>query len=130
MNNSTTVDSQTSARGPEIRRDRVFSPSVDILEADDAITLMLDIPGVTDTDIEVTVENGTLSIRAPQIHLNTEGFQALLREYAVGRFERSFRLGSTLDPEGIRAEYRDGVLRLDIPKSKHAVPKRIQINAA
>ena len=106
-------------------------PAVDIYEDGDSLVFQAELPGVNKDDVEVQVEGNVLTLRGQrkkEKEVNGEQYHRVERYY--GGFVRSFTLPTGIDKEKIRAEYRDGVLRLDLPKGEGAKPKKIKILAA
>jgi HSP20 family protein len=104
-------------------------PPADIEEYADKFLLKLDIPGVDVNAVEITLEQGVLTIageRPKDAKSNDVERSRLERPY--GRFHRRFTLPDTVDAEGVRASGRDGVLEVSIPKQAKAQPRRIQVN--
>ena len=116
--------------GAERTRDRpIYAPRVDIVETEDALEILADMPGVTKEGVEVTLEQRVLSIRGrPDISLPEE-LAPLYLEYQPGDYERSFTLSDAVDPAGIEARVRDGVLHLRLPKAAPAKRQRIEVKA-
>jgi len=107
---------------------RPWSPPVDIVESEDDLVLKADIPGIDMKDIDIRMENSTLTIKgertvAPQN--NGNGFHRLERAY--GTFARSFSLPESVDPEKIKADYKNGVLTITMPKKEVAKPRSIKV---
>ena len=112
------TDSGSSARGP----------AADIVERDDHYQVQVDLPGVKKEDIQVTIEDGHLLIRARREIEKTDEKDSVLRhERRSGEFARTFRLGDHISTEGIAAQYRDGVLEVRIPKSEAAKPRMVDV---
>ena len=106
---------------------RAFVPTTDIFENEDALTVVLEMPGVDRDNIDVSVENGVLTVEG-KINFNKyEGLRPLYSEYNIGPFRRSFRISSRVDQDKIRAEMRDGVITLVLPKAEEAKPRRIEV---
>jgi HSP20 family protein len=105
-----------------------WAPSVDIEEQDDKYLIKADLPGVDKKDIDVKLENGTLSIRGEK-RLESESKEGKRHrtERFHGTFARSFTLPDLVDADKVDASYRDGVLTLHIPKMEQAKPKSIDI---
>ena len=94
------------------------------------LVVKMELPGVDPKMVDVRVENNVVTIRGERRSdqkVDQENYQRLERSY--GTFARSFTLPATIDSDNIRAEYRDGILSLTLPKSEKAKPKRIQIAA-
>lgn len=106
---------------------RVFVPVTDIFETDEALTVILEMPGVDKDKVDVRVENEVLKIEGWINFSRYEGLQPVYTEYNVGNYARSFQLSSTIDQDRIRAELRDGVMTLILPKSEKAKPRKIAV---
>jgi len=106
---------------------RYYIPTTDIFETDDALTVVMELPGVEKQAIDVNVENDVLRIDARLDSTKYEGLEPLYTEYNVGHFARSFNLSNKIDQQQISAELTDGVLTLTLKKAKEALPRRIAI---
>ena len=106
---------------------RVFVPSADIYETQDALTVILEMPGVEKNNVDVRVEDGVLSVLGKLDLSKYQGLQPLYIEYNVGHYSRSFQLSSKVDQSKIAAELKDGVLSLTLPKVEQAKPRTIQV---
>jgi HSP20 family protein len=106
---------------------RAFLPTTDIFETEDALTLVLEMPGVDRGNIDVSVENGVLTVEGRINFDKYEGLQPVYSEYNVGPYRRSFRISSRIDQDKIKAEIRDGVITLVLPKAEQAKPRRIEV---
>ena len=105
-----------------------WSPSVDIREDQDSYTLYADVPGVEAKDIEITMENGVLTIKGERKWENADERNAFKRmERARGSFYRRFSLPDSVDPEKITARGNNGVLEVVIPKLEKLQPRRIPV---
>jgi HSP20 family protein len=107
---------------------RMFVPAADIYENQDALTVILEMPGVERDHIDLRVEDGVLNVTGNLDFEKYKGLQPLYTEYNVGNYSRSFRLSSAIDQNKIKAELKDGVLTLVLPKAEKAKPKTIQVN--
>lgn len=107
----------------------VYMPPVDIVEDADKYVLRLDVPGARAEDIDVQFDRGEMTVRARVQPRQSAGRGYMLREYGVGDFERSFRVGEGIDTTGIAAEVANGVLTLTLPKSAEARPRKIAVTA-
>jgi HSP20 family protein len=106
---------------------RVFVPAADIYETADALTVVLEMPGVDKDNVSVRVEEGILNVEG---RLDFSKYQNLLpvyTEYNIGHYARNFRLSSKIDQSRIAAEMSDGVLSLVLPKVEEAKPRAIQV---
>ncbi len=105
-------------------------PAVDIHEYSDRFELYVDIPGVNTSSVELTLEDGVLTLsgeRAPKTSNNGAGPQFQRIERSQGQFHRRFVLPDTVDSDKVNATGKDGVLTVTIPKQAKALPRRIQI---
>jgi HSP20 family protein len=106
---------------------RVFLPTADIYETNDALNVVLEMPGVDKNSVDIRVEDGVLKIEGRLDFSKYQGLQPLYTEYNVGHYSRSFRLSSKIDQNKIAAELNDGVLSLLLPKIEEAKPRTIQV---
>ena len=106
-----------------------FVPPVDVYEDEHAITLKLEVPGVEQKDIDIRLENNTMTIRGERKfdkEEKEENFHRIERRY--GSFSRSFTLPNTVDTEQCNAEFENGVLKVKLAKRAEAKPKQIKVN--
>jgi len=105
-----------------------FAPPVDVYEDEHNITLKIEVPGIDEKDINVTIENNTLTVRGERRFEKDkeENFHRVERMY--GSFTRSFTLPNTVDPEQVSAHYEKGVLKIRLAKKAEAKPKLIKVN--
>ena len=106
-----------------------FAPPVDVYEDEHNITLKIEVPGIDEKDIDVRMENNTLTVhgeRKFEKEEKEENFRRLERQY--GSFTRSFTLPSSVDPEHVSAHYDKGMLRISLAKKAEAKPKQIKVN--
>ncbi len=106
---------------------RVFLPSADIYETQEALTVILEMPGVEKNNIDVRVEDGVLSVQGRLDLSKYQGLQPLYTEYNIGHYSRSFQLSSKIDKNKIGAELQDGVLSLSLPKIEEAKSRTIRV---
>jgi len=106
---------------------RYYIPSTDIYETDEALTLVMEVPGVEKKDVTVQLENDVLRVEGRIDFSKYEGLEPVYAEYNVGHYARAFTLSDTIDQDGISAELADGVLTLTLKKAKAALPRRIAI---
>jgi HSP20 family protein len=112
----------------EPRANRPWSPSVDISETEDALTLKADLPDVKIEDIDVRVEHQTLTLRGQRKFEKDEkvkGYHRIERSY--GEFVRSFAVPSTVDTDKVQADYKNGVLTITLPKKETAKPRQVKV---
>ncbi len=108
-----------------------WAPAVDIYEDDHELVVKADLPDMDEKEIDVCVENNTLTIRGERKFEKKVSQENYLRvERAYGAFTRSFSLPNTINTEGIRAEYRNGVLTVHMAKREELKPKQIQIGVS
>jgi HSP20 family protein len=108
-----------------------FAPAVDIYEDNSKVTLKLEVPGIEEKDLDVRVENNTLTVKGErkfEKEEKEENFHRIERRY--GTFYRAFTLPSTVDAEHINAAYNNGVLRIELSKKPEARPKQIKVNVS
>ena len=107
---------------------RVFVPNADIYETQDALTVILEMPGVEKNNVAVRVEDGLLYVEGRLDLTKYQGLQPLYTEYNIGHYSRSFQLSSKIDQTKIGAALSDGVLSLTLPKVEDAKPRVITIS--
>ena len=111
--------------GDEALSSATWSPAVDIYETANEVVVKAELPEVNQSDIDIQVENNTLTLRGERKfdkETKQENFHRIERAYGV--FSRSFTLPSTVDQERIKADYKDGILRISLPKREASKPKR------
>jgi HSP20 family protein len=106
---------------------RYYIPYADIYETDDALTVVMEMPGVEKNAVNVALENDVLRVDGQIDFSKYEGLEPVYTEYNVGHYTRSFTLSDKIDQEKISAQLDDGVLTLTLPKAKEAQPRRISI---
>ena len=106
---------------------RYFVPATDIFETEDALTVVMEVPGVDREAIDINLENDVLKIEAKIDPSKYDGMEPLYTEYNVGHFARSFTLSNKIDRQQISAKLEDGVLTLTLKKAKEATPRKISI---
>jgi HSP20 family protein len=114
----------------EPQANRPWSPAVDIYETENELVLKADLPDVDATEVNVRVENLTLTVsgeRKFDKSSNEKGFHRIERSY--GHFTRSFAIPNTFDTENIAASFKNGVLTVKLPKKEAAKPRQIKIEA-
>jgi len=115
------------AKGEKTVPARYYVPSTDIFETDDALVLVMEVPGVDRKNVEVRLENDELRIEARIDFANYDGMEPLYTEYNVGHFARTFTLPQVIDQSNIGALLNDGVLTLTLKKGQKAQPRKIEI---
>src|ERR1700759_405628 len=105
-----------------------WAPAVDIHENEHELVVKADLPGVEAKDLDIRVENNILTIRGERRFEKKVNEDNYLRvERAYGSFSRSFSLANTVNADGIKADYQNGVLTLNVPKREEAKPKQIKV---
>lgn len=105
-----------------------WTPSVDIFETPESVVLRADLPGVSQGDIDVRIENNTLTLRGERKFLKEakeEDYHRIERSYGV--FSRTFQLPGSIDQGGITAKQKDGVLEIHLPKREDTRPQQIKV---
>lgn len=106
-----------------------WRPIVDIFDTENAIVINAELPGVTKENITLDVKENTLILKGErQIDEEARKENYYRMERCFGSFERAFTLPATVDPEKISANFKDGILRIEIPKPEEKKPKQISIN--
>ena len=133
MAKETTSDLQTREKEAlereGIRPGLVFRPDVDIVERPEEFLVTADFPGVDEDHIDVKLEEGVLSIDARQAAEVDSTWTPVYGEYRLGGYHREFTLSEAIDTEGIRAQMRNGVLELHLPKIQWHHPRQIQVQS-
>jgi HSP20 family protein len=107
---------------------RYFIPPADIFETDDALTIIMEMPGVEKKDISIALEDDVLRVEGHIDFAKYHGMEPVYTEYNVGHYSRGFTLSGKIDRDGISAQLEDGVLTLTLPKAKEAMPRRIAVS--
>ena len=121
-------DSQFGGRDESLTTG-AFVPAVDVYEDEHSVQLKLEVPGVAEKDLDIRVENNTLTVsgeRKFEKEEKEENFHRIERRY--GSFTRSFTLPNTVNTEDIKADYEQGVLKIRLGKRQEAKPKQIKVN--
>jgi HSP20 family protein len=106
-----------------------WAPAVDIYETENELVIKADLPEVNEQDLDIRVENNTLTIageRKFEEKVKEDNYLRIERSY--GSFSRSFSLPTTVNTEAIKAEYKNGVLTVELPKRAESKPKQVKIN--
>ena len=106
-----------------------YTPPIDIHEGPDGLTLEADLPGATEQNLHIQLEDNVLSLYAKIDSPAPEGARLLHEEYRLGDYQRSFILSDEVDRDRITAELKNGVLRLTLPKAERARTRRIEIKS-
>jgi HSP20 family protein len=106
-----------------------WAPAVDIYETENELVVKADLPDLSEKDIDVRVENNMLTIRGERKYDQTVKEEKYLRvERSYGAFSRSFSLPNTVNTDAIQASYKDGVLKVELPKRAESKPKQVKVN--
>jgi HSP20 family protein len=122
-------DAFSSQRGETELSTRSWAPPVDIYETEEAIVLKAELPGVDPKDVEVRVEDNTLFLKGErkfEKEVKEQNYHRVERSY--GSFARSFSLPNSISTDKVKAEFKDGMLTLTMPKREEAKPKTIKID--
>ena len=122
-------ESQGTEGREEALTTSTFAPPVDVYEDEHNITLKIEVPGIDEKDIDVRIENNTLTVhgeRKFEKEEKEENYRRVERQY--GSFTRTFTLPTTVDPEKVEANYDKGVLKVKLAKKAEAKPKQIKVN--
>jgi HSP20 family protein len=106
---------------------RYYVPYADIYETEEALCVVMEMPGVEKKDLNVALESDALRVDGQIDFSKYEGMEPVYTEYNVGHYTRSFTLSNKIDQERISAQLEDGVLTLTLPKAREAQPRRISI---
>jgi len=112
------------------RTRRVFIPRVDIYETGDAVILMADMPGVSQDQVDITLEKNVLTIVGYVEATERDGYSLSYSEYSEGDYERTFALSDEVDRNRIEATMKDGVLKLTLPKAEEVKTRKIAVRSA
>ncbi|MDX1763592.1 MAG: Hsp20/alpha crystallin family protein [bacterium] len=130
MSNKTDIQKQEAKSTPGVERTRertVYIPKADIYETKDKIVLLVDLPGVDDKSLDITLEKSVLTINGSVKADDIGGHSLIYSEYQSGDYQRSFTLSSEVDDGKITATIANGQLTLTLPKSERAKARRIAI---
>lgn len=138
MNDQQVTQSQSTSSQPPARQQRKapngngaasLVPPTDIYETKDAVIMLLDVPGADPDTLNVTLEKRSLTISARTAIEEPEGFTPVYAEYQDGNYERSFTLSDEINSDQIEAVFKDGVVKLNLPKMKTPA-KKITVKSA
>lgn len=119
--------------GPDVQKtqapesETIYVPNVDIREDSECIRLEADMPGVDQESVDVSVDNGVLTVEGKARFDVPQGCQWVGQEYGVGRFRRDFTLSDAVDVDGIKARVSQGVLEVTLPKREKVKTRKIKI---
>lgn len=107
---------------------KYYLPYTDIYETQDALVVLMEMPGVEKQNIEIKLEKNQLSVEGHIDHERYHNYKPAYTEYNVGHFSRSFTVSSEIDKPNIDAKIADGVLTLHLPKAKEVTLRKIEVN--
>lgn len=123
------VFNEQLTRGEGERAGKSWAPVVDILESESDLIVRAELPGVKREDVDVEVTGESLTVRGERKFDEASKDKFLRVERAYGTFERSFSIGVPVQPDKVKATFRDGVLEVVVPKAEEVKPKKIEIKA-
>jgi HSP20 family molecular chaperone IbpA len=129
---ATTVEARkrgAEAAAERTKSGRMYSPPVDIVEFPDELLLTADIPGAKPQDVDIHFDKGELTISARVSPREPQDGVYVVQEYGIGDYHRAFQIGEAIDHARIHAEISNGVLKLHLPKSEKAKPRKIAVTA-
>jgi HSP20 family protein len=106
---------------------RYYVPAADIFETDEALTVIMEMPGVQKNNVNIALENDVLRVDGQIDFSNYKEMEPVYTEYNIGHYTRGFTLSNKIDQSKISAQLDSGVLTLTLPKSKDALPRRITL---
>jgi len=115
------------SKGEKTAPARYYVPSTDIYETDEALHVVMEVPGVDRKDIDIKIEEDALKVEARIDPSKYEGMEPLYTEYNIGHFARSFALSHKIDQQQIAATLADGILTLTLKKVQQVQPRRIEV---
>ncbi|MBY0356578.1 MAG: Hsp20/alpha crystallin family protein [Candidatus Obscuribacterales bacterium] len=123
--NKQEVSTQGSAE--QTRTHKLYTPITDIYESKEQLVLLADMPGVKQDGVDITLEQNILTIYGHVEQSELPGYKLTYAEYGIGSYQRVFALSNEIDRDGIQASVKNGVLKLVLPKSKRAMPRKIAV---
>jgi len=106
---------------------RMFVPTTDILEDEQSLTVVMEMPGVSKEAVDIHLQDRVLTVEGRIDFSKYEPLQPVYTEYNIGNFRRSFSLSNSIDQDRIRADMKDGVLMLTLPKAEEAKPRKVAV---
>jgi HSP20 family protein len=107
-----------------------WSPAVDVYEDKDAFAVIAEVPGMKKGDLNITLQDGVLTISGERKREEKRPDQGFRSERFTGKFQRSITLPASVNPSGVKASYQDGLLKVVLPKSEEAKPKQIEVSVS
>ncbi len=113
----------------QTRPQKLYTPATDICETQEQLILFADMPGVKQDGVDITLDQNILTIYGHVDAPEFPGYSLTYAEYGMGGYSRKFALSNEIDRDGIQASVKNGVLKLILPKSKRAMPRKITVQA-
>jgi len=132
-NKATAIEKQEHSdmgRPEQLEQATYYTPLCDIAETPEAFLFQADLPGTSAGVVDISYENGTLTIQSKVAPRQPAETRYVWQEYGVGHFYRSFNINTPINADGIKAELKNGVLSLYVPKAESAKTRKIQIQAS
>ena len=127
MNKQEVVSPDSAAE--QTRAQKLYTPPTDICESREQLVLLADMPGVKQDGVDITLEQNILTVHGHVEQPEFLGYSLTYAEYGIGSYKRVFALSNEIDREGIQASVKNGVLKLVLPKSKRALPRKIAVQS-
>ncbi|MGB0715719.1 MAG: Hsp20/alpha crystallin family protein [Phycisphaerae bacterium] len=127
LKSNTCESTAVQARQQNVQR--CYTPKVDILESDSDVNVLVEMPGVAAGDVDLTFEDGILTVTGKVAPRQDKGTRYLHREYGVGDFYRRFEVSELIQADAITAKIEHGVLSVTLPKAEAARPRKIEVSA-
>jgi HSP20 family protein len=105
----------------------IYSPQTDIYEDKESIYVVMNVPGVSDDNVDLSMEDGILKVTAVQSRFELTDYKKISSSDPEGTFKRSFKIEDDVDIDNISAIIKDGVLQITLPKAEEAIPKKIEV---
>jgi HSP20 family molecular chaperone IbpA len=118
---------EMKSNSEQTRSAKIFVPRADIYETQEQLLVLADMPGVNEDGLDITLEQNILTIYGKVEPPQLNGFTLTYSEYGIGDYRRVFTLSNEIDRDGIQATLKNGVLKLVLPKSKRAMPRKISV---
>ena len=118
---------EVAQAGEATKPGKYFVPAVDIFETDQEVTVIAEMPGVTASGIEVTLEDDVLTIKGRKEAEEHPSARVLLQEYEPGNYQRRFTVAETIDQDKIKASLNNGLLKVVLPKTEPVKPRKIEV---
>jgi len=122
-------EAQSLEKAERTRSGKVFIPATDIIETDNAIIMLADMPGVDEKNIDITLDDNQLTIQGNVEFEKPANYELFWSEYQAGDYYRSFSLSDIIDRDKIEATFKNGMLQLTLPKAEKALARQIKVKA-